>query len=390
MPEFITKNKRLIIILLIAIAIITSGWLLLSPYISFYSLKNSADIDEYQHFLDKYPNSPYTEQVKEQMSQLAFRKALEKNTVDAYNRYISTYPKSEKVKRAKEIRNLLAFIKALNINKMETYQQFIRDYPDASQMERIMHLRQLLDTIKTDVAFKKRQLRAENAQIAYREKEDTVKRLVEDKDIDYETLEVLIRVIKSEETLEVWAKDRKYNARFQLIKQYPVCIDVNLRVGDSLRGTDLLIPESFYHIAHFYPFNPYLLRLEINFPNQSDKIRGRTGGDIAIHGGCYSTYCTPLTDENIKEVYIFAVEAKSKGQEKIPVHNYPARLDDEVFNELINKKKYAEDSVRVALWKNMKEYWDYFESTRQLCPFRVDKNGKYVFEKPKNEKKTSH
>ena len=267
--------------------------------------------------------------------------------------------------------------KAKEIGTQSAFNSFIMKYPTTKFADTLINLRNSLDTLLTDEKFKTKQLKRENAKIAYAEKEEYVKKLLADKNIDYKTLETFIRVIKSEQILEIWAKDRRENHKYQFIKTYNLCITKN---PDKRRGIDLLIPESFYYIAHFYPFSPYFLRLEVNFPNESDKKRGRTGGDIAIHGGCFSTYCTPFTDEMIKEIYIFAVEAKAKGMEEVPVHNFPFRMTEENFKKYTNDTKYKDDEKRIALWKNMKDNYQYFETNKQLQKFTVDKKGKYIYQ----------
>jgi murein L,D-transpeptidase YafK len=232
------------------------------------------------------------------------------------------------------------------------------------------------DTVPHDPTFKKLQLRNKNPQTAYQEKEQTVKDLLETNKIDYNTLEVFFRVIKQEQILEVWAKDRQMNKTFKLIKTYQLCVTKNT---DTLRGIDLLVPESFYHIAKFHPADPYFVRMEVNFPNESDRKRGRTGGDIAIHGGCYSTYCTPFTDDDIKEIYIFAAEAKSKGQKNVPVHNFPFRMTDENVQKFKQVKRYSSDLKKITNWENMKYGFQYFEKNRKLFDFTVDSKGKYLY-----------
>ncbi len=232
------------------------------------------------------------------------------------------------------------------------------------------------DTVKPDPAFKKKQLKHKNPQIAYKEKESVVRQLIESKGIDYASMEVLFRTIKQEQILEVWAKDRTKNDTFQLVKTYNLCVNTN---PDTLRGIDLLVPESFYYIKHFYPVNPYFIRLEINFPNKSDRIRGRSGGDIAIHGGCYSTYCSPFTDDDIKELYVFALEAKYKGQKKVPVHNFPFRMTDENVEKYRNDARYKNRKTLIFNRDNMKYGFQYFEKTKKLFEFTVDKTGKYIY-----------
>jgi murein L,D-transpeptidase YafK len=232
------------------------------------------------------------------------------------------------------------------------------------------------DTVKHDLVFKKLQLKNQNPQTAYREKEKIVKQLLQAKNIDNNSVEVLFRVIKQEQILEVWAKDRTRNEKYQIIKTYKLCVDDN---PDTLRGIDLLIPESFYHIAKFHAANPYFIRMEINFPNESDRKRGRTGGDIAIHGGCYSTYCSPFTDDNIKEIYIFAAEAKANGQKNVPVHNFPFRMTDENTEKFMKDKRYSGDIKRITNWENMKYGFQYFEKNKTLFDFTVDDKGKYLY-----------
>lgn len=234
------------------------------------------------------------------------------------------------------------------------------------------------DTVKPDSAFKRLQLKNKNPQIAYHEKELIVKKLILDKRIDYASMEVFFRTIKEEQILEVWAKDRVKTDKFKLIKTYKLCVNDN---PDTLRGVDLLVPESFYYIKYFHPGNPYFIRMEINFPNESDRKRGRSGGDIAIHGGCYSTYCSPFTDDNIKELYVFAVEAKSKGQKQVPVHNFPFRMTDENTEKYKKDPRYANNKKKIFNRDNMKYGFQYFEKHKQLFEFTVDNEGRYIYEK---------
>ncbi len=266
--------------------------------------------------------------------------------------------------------------KAIQANKVQTYNQFIKKYPYAPQIQDVRAKRNALDTTKKDKTFKVLQLRNKNPKTAFVEKEEIVKKMLTEKNIDYETFEVLLRVIKSEQIMELWVKDRRDNDKFILLKTYNLCISKN---RDGLRGTELLVPESFYHISKFHPGDPYFLRMETNFPNESDRIRGRTGGDVAIHGGCFSTYCTPFTDEDIKEIYVLAVEAKSKGEKMVLVHNFPARMDDVNFKKLINDPLYADNAKKIAYWTNMKEVYDYFEKNRTIPKIKIEKKtGKYL------------
>jgi murein L,D-transpeptidase YafK len=232
------------------------------------------------------------------------------------------------------------------------------------------------DTLKKDPKFKKNQLKFKNPPIAYKEKESVVKDLLEKNNINYGSFEVFFRVIKLEQILEVWAKDRTKGDQFKFIKAYNLCVTKN---RDTLRKIDLLVPESFYYISRFNPDNIYFIRMETNFPNESDRKRGRTGGDVAIHGGCFSTYCTPFTDDDIKEIYIFAAEAKANGQKTVQVHNFPFRMTDENTDKYMKDKRYSSDIKRITNWQNMKYGFQYFEKNKTLFEYTVDEKGKYLY-----------
>ena len=108
--------------------------------------------------------------------------------------------------------------------------------------------------------------------------------------------------------------------------------------GPKRREGDLQIPEGFYYIDRFNPKSNFYLSLGINYPNQSDRVlgkRGNLGGDIHSYTAAGVTIgCVPITDEYIKEVYWLAVQAKSNGHAKIPVHIFPTELDDQTMGRL--------------------------------------------------------
>ena len=122
------------------------------------------------------------------------------------------------------------------------------------------------------------------------------------------------------------------------------------------------------------------MSLQINYPNSSDKILGykaNPGGDIFIHGNCVTIGCVPITDDKIKELYVLAVEAKSSGQSKIPVHIFPAKLGTSNFDIL--KTEFSGNDKLIKFWQNLKSGYDYFEKNKQLPDITVDNNGKYLF-----------
>ena len=115
----------------------------------------------------------------------------------------------------------------------------------------------------------------------------------------------------------------------------------------------------------------------INYPNQSDKILGsknNLGNNICIHGNCVTVGCIPITDDCMKEVYLMAIEAKNNGQEKIPVHIFPFKLNQN--NILVATAENG--SANLNFWKNLKLGYDAFEKNKILPVIGVDEKGNYI------------
>ena len=85
----------------------------------------------------------------------------------------------------------------------------------------------------------------------------------------------------------------------------------------------------------------------------------------------------PITDDLIKELYLVAVEARSNGQKKIPVHIFPTHLDKKHMGKL--RKDFQDRPKLITFWENLKRGYDYFEENKKLPHVKVDKNGRYLF-----------
>lgn len=82
------------------------------------------------------------------------------------------------------------------------------------------------------------------------------------------------------------------------------------------------------------------MSLGLNYPNLSDRKKSKAtnlGGDIFIHGDCVTIGCLPMTNELIKEIYLYAIYAKNNGQEKIPVYIFPIQNDRFTHENLFRK-----------------------------------------------------
>jgi murein L,D-transpeptidase YafK len=242
---------------------------------------------------------------------------------------------------------------------------------------RWIYLFLMVSSLAQNNSFKSSQLKNARVKAAYDEKEVSVKKLFEAKKLPYENFDLLIRAFKNEKALEVWVKTK--NAKtFELLTTYPFCTTSGV-LGPKRKEGDLQIPEGVYHINHFNPLSDFYLSLGVSYPNASDKILSdpkSPGGAIYVHGNCVTIGCIPITDDKIKELYLIAVEARNYGQEKIPIHIFPARLTDENMTNL--KTSYANSPRLIKFWDNLKPVYQYFEKNKVLPEVKINKQGEYL------------
>ena len=226
--------------------------------------------------------------------------------------------------------------------------------------------------------FKEEQQNHPRVQTAIKEKDGQLRKLFANQGLAYPPQNLFIRVFKKEKIVEVWTFSAS-DTIFKKVRDYPIC-RTSGNLGPKRREGDLQIPEGFYHIDRFNPNSNFYLSLGINYPNRSDKIwgkKGDLGGDIFLHGGCVTIGCIPITDEYIKEIYWLAVQAKAEGQTKIPVHIFPAKLDNHMMTQL--KESFSGNEMLIKFWENLKIGYEWFEKSRRLPVISVDRYGAYQF-----------
>ncbi|TAF66673.1 MAG: hypothetical protein EAZ55_05595 [Cytophagales bacterium] len=227
-----------------------------------------------------------------------------------------------------------------------------------------------------DTSFKEKQLKYIRVREAFRAKRDTLKTLLKSKGINSFSIDIYLRVFKQEQELELWVKARE-SQQYILLKTYKIC-KLSGKIGPKRKDGDGQIPEGFYHIDRYNASSKYHLSLGLNYPNRADRIRSdslKTGSDIYIHGDCISVSSIAITDDFIKEVYLLAIEAKSDGQERVPVSIFPTRLTNN------NLKRLEEETNETSLkkfWGQLKKGYDYFEKCKQLPNVTINSKGEYL------------
>jgi murein L,D-transpeptidase YafK len=227
----------------------------------------------------------------------------------------------------------------------------------------------------TQSDFKQEQLKNSRVKNAYDEKEEIVKKYFSEKNLSFGGFQMFIRGLKKEGKLEVWIKE-KNNSTYTLLHTYDFCATSGV-LGPKRKEGDAQIPEGIYYLNHFNPLSNFHLSLGISYPNESDKIlsdKKHPGGAIYIHGNCVTIGCIPITDDKIKELYILAVEAKNNGQEKIPIHIFPSKLDDDSLVKLLSEQ----GTRHSGYWRNLQLIYKDFENTKKLKSIRVNIKGEYT------------
>jgi len=223
-------------------------------------------------------------------------------------------------------------------------------------------------------SFREKQMNFTRVREAYGAKEKIVDKMLAGHSISRNTLRIYLRVFKSEKKVELWAKNTT-DSVFVLVKEFSIC-DLSGSDGPKRRSHDLQVPEGFYHISKLNPYSKYYLSMEINYPNASDSIRGvrgRLGNEIYIHGSCISSGCLAMTDDKIKELFVYCIEAYNSGQEEINLTMFPSQLNDANYSRL--KSRYGKDRDKTSLWADLKKSYDLFNRTKMQPKVKFLKDG---------------
>ncbi len=218
--------------------------------------------------------------------------------------------------------------------------------------------------------FAERQRRAPRVREARAHKSAGVQQLFARAGIAYPPAEILMRVYKDEDLLELWAGDR--GEPLVRVETYAIC-DRSGELGPKRRRGDLQVPEGFYRVVRFNAWSAFHLSLGINYPNESDRILGSRkdpGGDIFIHGECVTIGCIPIENEPIEELYVIALDARLAGR-PVHVHIFPRALDPAGLAALAERA--GGDQGLLEFWRGLAPGWRYFEDNKRIPRIRIDK-----------------
>lgn len=167
---------------------------------------------------------------------------------------------------------------------------------------------------------------------------------------------MVVRIFKEEAVLEVWKKTSA--GTYKHFKTYEICA-YSGDLGPKFKEGDRQSPEGFYTITPglMNPRSNYYLAFNTGFPNKFDRVHGRTGSDLMVHGDCSSRGCYAMTDAGIAEIYALARETFKGGNASFQLQIFPFRMS------AANLAKHA-SSPHLDFWKDIKEGYDSFELTK--------------------------
>lgn len=233
-------------------------------------------------------------------------------------------------------------------------------------------------TLSAQSNFLTEQKKFNRVRTAIKDKEQLIVNKLQENNMELRELNILILTYKSEGEIEIFAK-RKTEQVYEKLTTYSICSKSG-QLGPKREQGDYQVPEGFYFIDRFNPSSSFYLSLGINYPNLSDKKKSNStnlGGDIFIHGSCVTIGCLPMTDDKIKEIYLYAIYARNNGQLKIPVYIFPFRMTEQKFKEY--NENHSNNTELIDFWGNIKLGYDKFEKEKKKLNISVSNTGDYVF-----------
>lgn len=194
--------------------------------------------------------------------------------------------------------------------------------------------------------------------------------------LTYPAREIFLRWLKREAVLELWARENR--GRFVLVTSFPILASSG-GPGPKRRQGDRRVPEGFYEIDRFNPASLFHLSLGLNYPNAADRTLATgpdPGGDIFIHGKDVTVGCAPLGDAAIEQLYLAALDTRARGQARIAVHVFPARMQGPEWDAFATEHTAAAPAL-ARFWAQLQPGFDAFERDRRIPAFTIAPDGSY-------------
>jgi murein L,D-transpeptidase YafK len=137
-----------------------------------------------------------------------------------------------------------------------------------------------------------------------------------------------LRLVKSTGKLDLFMlKDDQ----FRLFRRYRICGDSSLEPGPRLAANAQRVPDGLYQVtvAQLSRRSGRYLGVDLGWPNAADQGHGLAlaPGSVLIDGRCTGGGSIGLTDQDMEEVFTLTWAALRAGQQTVPLHIFPAPMD---------------------------------------------------------------
>jgi len=262
-----------------------------------------------------------------------------------------------------------------------------------SRLARLFGLALLVSLAAPDVTvhagqFATKQLRYPRVKAAAAERLAAVETSFRDAGAAWPPKGVYLRGYKTEGVVELWAATTA-NKPWVLVRSFKICARSGT-LGPKREQGDLQVPEGFYNVSRFNPRSAYHLSLGVSYPNSADRFHSRgsdPGSAIMVHGNCVTVGCLPLEDGPVEDLYLAVMMARDAGQQTIPIHLFPCRLDQAGCQETLATLSTERPDL-AAFWAGLREGHDAFTATSTPPVVRARRDGTYTLVNPRTRPAT--
>jgi len=108
-----------------------------NPEKEFNKAKQVNTIEAYNGFLEKYPETEFSQAAKDSIIRIEFEKAIKTHTIEIYNEFLEKYPQSSFNQAVKDSIIKIEFKKVVEANTISEYRSFLSNHPNSDYQKTI-------------------------------------------------------------------------------------------------------------------------------------------------------------------------------------------------------------------------------------------------------------
>lgn len=113
--------------------------------LEFENVEKKDEVASYNLFMERFPNSEFSDKARVLRNKRAFFLAKKENSVEVYNEFIMNYGNAIQFDSAVELRNKKAFDDALYAHTLRQYEDYLQYYPNSIHNDTVVDVRNALE-----------------------------------------------------------------------------------------------------------------------------------------------------------------------------------------------------------------------------------------------------